>query len=238
MKEKIYTIPVTDALKEAEICPFCYMKEKLEKETVEYTIGPSYMEDDIRAKSDELGFCSRHYSVIMAEQNKLGVALMSHTYIQKLIKDIELLKDDNNKTKKSLFKKISNPIISQNQLVTYAKKTSNTCYMCDRIDHTLYRYIDCFIYVYNNDDNIKSLFSQSKGVCYTHFSQVLNIAEQKMKDIQFNEFKDEIVKKELENLKKLEIDLDFFIKKFDYKNNNLPWGDKRDVLDRVSNYLK
>ncbi len=235
MKEKIYTIPVTDALKESEFCPFCYMQEKLEQETLEYTLGPSYMEGDIRAMSDEKGFCNRHYEKIMNEQNKLGVALMSHTHVQKLIKDIESLQGGA-VAKKPLFKKVSNP--QSNQLVSYLKETSKTCYMCSRVEGTVSRYIDSFIYLFKNDSTIKELFINSKGMCYTHLAIVLEEASNSLNEKDYIEFKDIIIEKELKNLKTLEEDLNFFINKFDYKNNHLPWGDKRDVLSRVSTSLK
>ncbi len=234
MKEKIYTIPVTDALKESDFCPFCYMQDLLEQETLEYTLGASYMEDDIRAMSDEKGFCNRHYEKIMNEQNKLGVALMSHTHIQKLLKDIESLKNAGN-AKKPLFKKVNNP---QNQLVSYLEQSSKTCYMCSRVDDTLSRYLDSFIYLFKNDSEIKRLFLDSKGMCYTHLSKILFEASSKLNEKDYEELKNIVIDKELENLRVLEEDLDFFIKKFDYKNSSLPWGDKRDVLSRVNRSLK
>ncbi len=235
MKEKIYTIPVTDALKEATFCPFCYLHDKLDREAVEYTLGPSYMEDDIRAVTDELGFCHRHYDTIMNEQNKLGVALMSHTHIQKLIRDIEKLKDET-VSKKPLFKKVTTE--SESKIVKYTKKSSSTCYICNRANDTLERYIDSFLYLFNNDENIKNLFIESKGVCYTHFSKLLEESEIKMKAEECNAFRQLLISKQLSNLKVLEEDLDFFIKKFDYKNNDIPWGGQRDILSRVSTGLK
>ncbi len=236
MKEKIYTIPVTDALKEAEFCPFCFMKNKLEKETLEYTLGPSYMEDDIRAVSDDLGFCERHYQTIMKEQNKLGVALMSHTHIQKLIKDIEKLKNVDAAPQKSLFKKVSNP--QNSQIVEYLSKTSKTCYMCKRVEDTVDRYMNSFLYLFKSDSTIKELFINSKGMCYTHLAYILEKAQTTLTGDDYISFKDVVLNKEIENLKKLEGDLDFFIRKFDYKNNDIPWGDQKDVLSRVAINLK
>ncbi len=224
MKEKIYAIPITDALKETDFCPFCYIKETLEKESLEYTIGPSYMEGDIRAVSDELGFCNRHFDIIMSEQNKLGVALMSHTHMQKMIKEIEILKDVTSEEKKSFFKKSKSP--NENSLAQFIDKTSKSCFMCKRIDDNFERYMKSFLYLFNNDANIRQLFIDSKGVCLSHFSSLLNEAEKHMKPKELEEFKTILVEKQLDNLKVLEENLDFFVKKFDYKNNHLPWGDK------------
>ena len=57
MKEKIYNVPVNDAFGTDTECPVCAMFEKLENDAIEYTMGPSYMEDDIRAVTDKKGFC-------------------------------------------------------------------------------------------------------------------------------------------------------------------------------------
>lgn len=236
MKEKIYTIPITDAFNNTNFCPFCSILDTLELEALEYTMGPAYMESDIRSVSDELGFCDKHFKLMMTKQNKLGIALMSLSHIQKLINDIEEIKGDNTIQKKSLFKKINNPQYSK--IVTYTKKTSNSCYICDRINSTFDKYINSFIYLYANDNNIKNLFINSKGTCYSHFSALLEKAESQMKESDYINFKNIVIEKQQKNLKKLEEDLDFFVKKFDYKNNDIPWGDKKDVLNRVENQMK
>ena len=77
MKETIYTIPVNDAFDDESECPFCSMYKKLEKDCIDYTLGPSYMEDDIRAETDKIGFCQKHYSMLYNKQNRLGLALIS-----------------------------------------------------------------------------------------------------------------------------------------------------------------
>ena len=46
MAEQIYTIPVNDAFDSGCECPVCAMNRELENNAIEYTMGPSYMEDD------------------------------------------------------------------------------------------------------------------------------------------------------------------------------------------------
>ena len=48
MKEQLFTIPVGDAFRTDCECPVCKLYEDLEKESIEFVMGPSYMEDDIR----------------------------------------------------------------------------------------------------------------------------------------------------------------------------------------------
>ena len=88
MKEKIFTISVNDAFDSGCECPVCYMKRELENAAVEYTMGPSYMEDDIRAKTDELGFCEKHIKDVYNCENRLGFALVMKTHMDRVIADI------------------------------------------------------------------------------------------------------------------------------------------------------
>ena len=43
MKEKIYTIPVTDAFRQDCECPICVLEKDLEDKAVEFILGPSLM---------------------------------------------------------------------------------------------------------------------------------------------------------------------------------------------------
>ena len=71
MGEVLYTIPVKDAYKLDCECPICRMYNDIEKNAIEFTMGPSYMEDDIRAVTDEKGFCKEHTQKLMDANNRL-----------------------------------------------------------------------------------------------------------------------------------------------------------------------
>ena len=66
MKEKLYTIPLMDAFKADDECPFCFIERQLEQHTMDFVLGAgaSYMEDDVRAETDKMGFCRTHYKKI------------------------------------------------------------------------------------------------------------------------------------------------------------------------------
>ena len=48
MKEQLYTIPVNEAFAVPCECPVCAMRHRLKENAIEFTLGPSYMEDDVR----------------------------------------------------------------------------------------------------------------------------------------------------------------------------------------------
>lgn len=89
MKEQLYSIPVNDAFAADCECPVCQMYHKLETDSVEYTMGPSYMEDDTRALTDAKGFCSKHIKMVYDQDNRLGMAWVMKTHFDKTINDIK-----------------------------------------------------------------------------------------------------------------------------------------------------
>ena len=54
MAEQLYTIPVNDAFHADCECPLCQMQKTLEEHAIEYTMGPSYMEDDNQIAEKQL----------------------------------------------------------------------------------------------------------------------------------------------------------------------------------------
>jgi len=61
MKEKLYTIPLMDAFKAEDECPFCFVERQLEQHAMDFVLGAgaSYMEDDVRAETDKMSFMNR-----------------------------------------------------------------------------------------------------------------------------------------------------------------------------------
>ena len=78
MKEHIHTIPVNDAFLSGDECPFCFLERKVEQSTIRYVAGPgaSYMEPDVRAATDQVGFCTHHTKKLYDYGNTLGSALI------------------------------------------------------------------------------------------------------------------------------------------------------------------
>ena len=165
MAEQLYTIPVNEAFEADFECPICAMHRSLERNAIEYTMGPSYMEDDNRAMTDELGFCSNHIRILYGEKNRLGLALMLKTHTDKTIKDMKALRDNKKiTTSGGLFKKQT--ITSMGE---YVKKLESTCFVCDRIDKTFERYIDTIFHLWKKEPSFHDKVKNSKGFCTMQF---------------------------------------------------------------------
>ena len=108
MKEQIHTIPVNEAFQAEDECPFCYLERMAERSALRYVAGPgaSYMEPEVRAETDKVGFCPGHMKKLYDFGNSLGSALILQTYFASLIEDFRReAQDFEMPGKRSLFSK-------------------------------------------------------------------------------------------------------------------------------------
>lgn len=230
MKEKLYTIPVNDAFNEDHECPLCFMRGILEKDAIDFTMGPSYMEDDIRAVTSELGFCQNHLTDLNNHQNRLGLALIIKSYMDKTINDIEKLSSSGFNYSKGLFKKKDN--MNENKVIQHIDRLNNSCYICDKVNNTFKRYIATIFYLYRTDDEFKRKFDKSKGFCTSHYSCLHNEVINYLKEDFAKDFINSLNRIYLDNMKRVRDDLDWFITKFDYRYANEPWKNSKDAVPR------
>ena len=89
MKYTLDTIPVLDAYKSGCECPLCRLRIHSEDQYVDSMLASTYMEPEWRIRSNETGFCARHFELMFDRRNHLGLALMTHTHMQEVIKSLE-----------------------------------------------------------------------------------------------------------------------------------------------------
>lgn len=225
MREEIYMIPVNDGVDQGTECPFCAMYDKLEGDIVKQVMGSAYMDEDVRIKSDELGFCKTHIRRLYNMRNSLGVALMMHTHLKKVLKDIENMGVPK---KKSLFGKKEEDAFEE-----YRKRKNNSCYICDKIELSLKRYEETFVALWKKDDKFREKVLASKGFCVEHYLRMMTVARQKLSEKDFERFFEEMTKLFNENMARVDGDIDWFEKKFDYRYSGESWKNSKDALPRT-----
>lgn len=240
MKEQIYTIPVIDAFKENSECPFCTLHQALERESVDFMLGASYMEDDIRMETNKSGFCPHHYQMLFNENNRLGLALILHTHFQEVNKFLSNAIDSQKDSAPRNFSFLSGLIKKRVPSKPYKNPISsdlNTiyddCYICNKIEKTFERYMDTFFYLWKKDPEFVSLVSDGKGFCLNHFAFLIESANSALNKEQYNHFTQIVFPIQLENFKRIEEELDWFIQKFDYRFKEEPWKNSKDAVQRA-----
>ena len=253
MKEKIYTIPVTEAFEQDSECPVCLLEKKLEAEYTDYYLGPALMEADCRIETNKKGFCRRHFEMMYNRQeNRLGLALETDTHLKeqlKRLKEFEKGISDAAKSSKptgSIISAFTGMRLSKNRsdgsavtgLINMLTELEKSCTVCDRLSSTMDRYMDVIMYLWSKEDDFRKLFSAKKGFCLIHMRMMAEASVKYLKPHESAEFVELLFKQQVENLERIEKELDWFAKKFDYRYNDSPWGNSRDALPRGIQKLK
>jgi len=237
MKEKIYTIPLMDAFMEHDECPFCFITRKLEQDAISFILGSAYMEDDIREKTDEIGFCHHHYKKMYDYGNQLGNALMLCSHIKKLNIDLkaQLANISTQKTPfLNKFKKVN--LSAESPKTTIAKwvtSKNDNCYICNHFKSTYENYLDTFFEMLRTNKEFVQIVKDSKGFCIPHFGDIMEGASQKLNEREQANFYPILNDIMLSNMERIYEDISWFIEKYDYRNNDKDWKNSKDAVPRA-----
>lgn len=227
MAEKLYTIPVNDAFDTAAECPICAMYTKLENDAIDFMMGPSYMEDDIRMETDRLGYCKPHMKMLSVQENRLGLALILKTHLDRQKKEALAFEKKTIKPA-SLLKKAE-----RSELSKWCEEKKNACYICDRIRITFPHYIDTTLRLYKKDPAFREKYLSCKGFCQEHLGLLIDEAQKVLNGGELTQFYSETLKLYTDNLQRLADDLDWFTDKFDYRYKDAPWKNSKDAIERA-----
>ena len=230
MEEKLYTIPLNDAINEQDECPLCVVRRNIEHDLIDYVLGPgaSYMESDTRADTDREGFCRQHFKMMFDYGNALGNARILKTHYKKTIEEMNEAIKMFSAPKNRLFGKSGgNDAVSD-----WIAGREKSCYICRRTDETYERYLDTFFILYKKDISFREKFEESKGFCLHHLRDVCSAAAKKLDDKQKAEFYPVIFKLMQDNMQRVQDDISWFVEKFDYIHTNDPWKNSRDAIQR------
>lgn len=228
-KEEIYTIPVNDAFKEDCECPFCFIYQKLERESIDFVLGPSYMEVDVRGYTNEFGFCPNHFGKLYEQNNRLGVALMLESHMKKVREDLKSQIKKQTRLPKFSLKKSKT---TEEGITSYTHKLKDACFVCHRVDQAFNRYVDTFFFLWRRDDDFKTLFDGAKGFCIPHFGILFDGAAKKLNGQAYEDFIKRLISIQDKGFDRVVGDLEWFITKFDYRYEKEPWKNSKDAVIR------
>ncbi|GFP76056.1 DUF6062 family protein [Clostridium fungisolvens] len=212
-------------------CPFCVIEEKYEKQLIHSILGERIMDIDFYPKiGNEHKFCENHIEKLNRGSDKLGLAIMLDKIIneekKKLHKNKSLQKNHNSVVKKLLS-------LSKNPSRTLNGKANYECFICSKLDENNNDNIKVTIELWKKDMDFRRLYKDSRGFCSNHYINMINELEEstEMKGLDdMYEVTNEIY---LKNLERLQEELQWFIKKFDYLNADKPWGTSKDSIQRA-----
>jgi len=249
MKYHIDTIPVWDSYRLDAECPLCVLYMDSEKKYIDSFLGASVMEPDTRVDVNRKGFCQHHFSQLYYAQNRLGLALMTHTHMKEILHSLDQKMEELLKSLcegkegmsfffKSMKKASGTPDETISLLEKYLEEQQRSCIICERLVHTMDRYVYTILYLWEKEMEFRKVFLQSKGFCLPHFRDMVRMAHAELNAKKQAIFLKDLITVQRENMHRLEKELEWFTLKFDYRNQDKPWGNSRDALPRSVNKLK
>ena len=240
MKEKLYTIPMMDALRAEDECPFCYIERNLEQHALDFVIGPeaTYMQDDVRAETDKIGFCKEHLHKMFTYGNPLASALILDTHLKALSAEMKKeMKHYSGAAKVGLmerFRKDASGTADNNSLSKWIHEGEKSCYVCNHIKNNYDRYIATFFVLFKRGEaEFMELVKKGKGFCLSHLADLLDAAPQYLNEKEQKQLRDIIFPQMEDSMERPTEELDWFEKKFDYRYKDADWKTSRDVVQRA-----
>lgn len=245
MRYSIDTIPVLDAFRQSSGCPFCTLYENLESECLQHYMGDSKMQPDIRIAMNETGFCARHFAKMYTDQEgKLGLALIVDTHSKLRMEHIEKQKDsilELCSRENGFFDRVRSTETLRThlkELTRQIRADDSRCMVCERVDTHLQRYLETAVYLWEHEAGFDELLRQSDGFCLKHLASLLEICNNGVVSRKKRGFIKLVLELQQEKSARDMADLEWFIRKFDYRNKEKPWGEAKTALPRVLNRLK
>lgn len=240
MKEQLYTIPLMDAFRAEDECPFCYIERNVEQDALDFVLGPeaSYMQDHVRAETDKMGFCREHYHKMFAFGETLANALILETRLKVLIGEMKKeLKHYSNLAKVGMMdklKKDTGSMRGSNNVSRWIVEKGENCYICNHIKRNYDRYIATFFVLFKKEDpEFIDLVTKGKGMCLTHFADILDAAPLYLNDKEQKKLREILFPQMEENFERILEDIDWLEKKFDYRYRDAEWKNSKDAVQRA-----
>lgn len=212
-------------------CPFCVIEKNYEEQLMHSILGERIMDIDFYPKiGNEHKVCENHIEKLNRGSDKLGLAIMLDKIIneekKKLHNNKILQKNDN-----SIVKKLIS--LSKNRRRPLNGKANYECFICSKLDESNSDNIKVTIELWKKDMDFRRLYKDSRGFCNKHYINMINEFEKSAENKGIADMYEVTNEIHLKNLERLQEELQWFIKKFDYLNADKPWGTSKDSVQRA-----
>ncbi len=237
MKFELETIPVWDAFHAEVDCPLCYQEERLERQYVEFYLGTSVMAPEVRMEVNRSGFCRRHFSMLLEGGNRLGLALMTETHLGTSGAELEEELERLARAVRPRFLGIPLPRslvpagrsrVRECAEVIAARERE--CLVCRRMEQTLGNYMYTISVLFRRNEEFRSLFDSSPGVCYRHLARMVAIAGDTLPAQEYVTFLRSLRAVMERRRRELQTGLNDFTERFDFRSRG-------PIPEKVSRYV-
>lgn len=223
MKPNIATIPITDLFTETDGCPICRMRRMLEEQYVEYITGAAMMAPDVRIITNRVGFCHRHYSMMVNNGPRLSNALLLQTHIDEVRGKVFPKKSADQPNK---------------AMLSAIRELDHTCYVCDRIDFDILHLLRTVYVQFGKDEEFRAQYRAQDYICLDHYALVMeNVNKKAMDKKTLEQFYEETNRLAKGYMDTLYDDVTHFASMYDYRNQGGDYKNSKDSIERAVNFI-
>lgn len=221
MKENICSIPINDVFLPKDGCPMCRMRDMLEWRKADYVTGSAMMEPNVRIKTNEQGFCYRHFAMMVRQGKRLSNALILESHLQQISETLVPEKPVGKPDKKRM---------------AALEALLKDCFICRDIKDNMENMVRIVHAMWISEPEFRQLYAAQPYICLEHF-YLLMMVDQKGLGKSLQAFYEETSRLTGGYLAELKNDVTHFCKMFDYRSANLSWGNSKNAIERSIEFL-
>ncbi len=223
MREDICTIPINDVFLPRDGCPLCRMRDMLEERSTVYITGAAMMEPDVRIKTNEKGFCHRHFGMMLKCGTRLSNALILESHLDKLKTEMipKTVKGKPDKKK-----------------IAAIRSVQKSCFVCEQVEWGMAHMYQTIFSSYVTDSEFRALYNDQQFICMEHYADLMTAAVNKgVPSKSLPDFYSDTSKLAGGYLEVLKDDITHFCSMFDYRSKGQDWGNSKDAIERSIEFL-
>lgn len=215
MKYELQTIPVWDAYEHGADCPLCYLEAKLESDYQDFFLGNAVMAPEMRVEVNRIGFCAKHFDLLYRGSNRLGLGLMTQTYLAERSKRFAAARRKLEKAARagSLRKAAK----ARDTLLDTLAEEERSCMICSRLETAIANYAYTVLRLHATDTEFVEQFRASHGVCLPHLHTLLEVAPHALSAGERAEFFVDLFETYDASVERLSADLEEMVGRYDHR---------------------
>lgn len=222
MQENICSIPVNDVFLPRDGCPMCRMRDMLEERKAEYVTGSAMMEPNVRVKTNEQGFCFRHFEMMLRLGKRLSNALILESHLQLINEQLIPAQAPKKPDKKKM---------------AALDALTKDCFICRDIRQNMENMARIVHAMWIKEPEFRELYASQKFICLEHFNLLINF-DQKGLGKSFQPFYEETSRLTGGYIESLRADIYRFKSMFDYRSSeSTDWSGSKDAIERTVEFL-
>lgn len=207
MKEKIYTIPLSEAFDRPDGCPICRLRAGLEEDGLRYVLGPAMMEPAVRIETNRLGFCGPHLKKLGGLENKLSLALVLESWTDRL------------------------------KAAPGGRPAGESCFLCRRAEKTMGHFFENMVLMWKTEPEFALRLNARRNICLPHTETLLLYGKKLLSRKEYAVFSRNIERNVSGELDRLHGLLAAFCESFDYRRAGEAAGEEAMAVELTVAYL-